>query len=89
MKRSLAWCFWTVRKKPVIPTEAGEVVLEQARETIKAYNYIKEAVSELKGETAGKLRLGVIPTIAPYLLCTNSSRPSCATTRRSSWKYPR
>ena len=48
-------------KKPVIPTEAGEVVLEQARETIKAYNYIKEAVSELKGETAGKLRLGVIP----------------------------
>ena len=55
-------------KKPVIPTEAGEVVLEQARETIKAYNYIKEAVSELKGETAGKLRLGVIPTIAPYLL---------------------
>ena len=27
-------------KKPVIPTEAGEVVLEQARETIKAYNYI-------------------------------------------------
>ena len=44
------------------------MVLEQARETIKAYNYIKEAVSELKGETAGKLRLGVIPTIAPYLL---------------------
>ena len=46
-------------KKPVIPTEAGEVVLEQARETIKAYNYIKEAVSELKGETAGKLRLEI------------------------------
>lgn len=55
-------------KKPVIPTEAGEVVIEQARQTIAAYNYIREAVSELKGETAGKLRLGVIPTIAPYLL---------------------
>ena len=55
-------------KKPVIPTEAGEVVLEQARQTLSAYNYIKEAVAELKGETAGKLRLGVIPTIAPYLL---------------------
>jgi len=55
-------------KKPVIPTEAGEVVLEQARETLRAYNYIKEAVAEFKGETAGKLRLGVIPTIAPYLL---------------------
>lgn len=55
-------------KKPVIPTEAGEVVMEQARETLRAYNGIREAVAELKGETAGKLRLGVIPTIAPYLL---------------------
>ena len=55
-------------KKPVVPTEAGEVVLEQARETLRAFNYIREAVSELKGETAGKVRLGVIPTIAPYLM---------------------
>lgn len=36
-------------KKPVIPTEAGEVVLAEIRETLR-------------------LRLGVIPTIAPYLL---------------------
>lgn len=55
-------------KKPVIPTEAGEVVLERVRETLRAYNAIRESVAELKGETAGKLRLGVIPTIAPYLL---------------------
>lgn len=55
-------------KKPVIPTEAGEVVLSRARETIKAYNCIRESVAELKGETAGKLRLGVIPTVALYLL---------------------
>ena len=55
-------------KKPVIPTEAGEVVLDRARETLRAYNNIRESVAELKGETSGKLRLGVIPTIAPYLL---------------------
>lgn len=55
-------------KKPVIPTEAGEVVLAQTRETLRAYNSIREAVAELKGETSGKLRLGVIPTVAPYLL---------------------
>ncbi|MEE1098414.1 MAG: hydrogen peroxide-inducible genes activator [Alistipes sp.] len=55
-------------KKPVIPTQAGEVVLERVRETLKAYGNIKESVAELKGETAGRLRLGVIPTIAPYLL---------------------
>ena len=55
-------------KKPVIPTEAGALVIAQAQETIKAYNTIRESVAELKGETAGRLRLGVIPTIAPYLL---------------------
>ena len=55
-------------KKPVIPTEAGAMVIAQAQETLKAYNSIRESVAELKGETAGKLRLGVIPTIAPYLL---------------------
>ncbi|MBE6177678.1 MAG: hydrogen peroxide-inducible genes activator [Rikenellaceae bacterium] len=55
-------------KKPVVPTEAGEVVLEQTRETLRAFHSIREAVQELKGETSGKLRLGVIPTIAPYLM---------------------
>lgn len=55
-------------KKPVIPTDAGETVIRNAREAIKAYNYIKESVAELKGEIAGHLKLGVIPTISPYLL---------------------
>jgi LysR family hydrogen peroxide-inducible transcriptional activator len=55
-------------KKPIIPTAVGEVVLEQARETLRSYNYIRESVAEMRGETAGKMRIGVIPTIAPYLL---------------------
>jgi LysR family hydrogen peroxide-inducible transcriptional activator len=55
-------------KKPVIPTEIGEVVIRNAREAVKAYNYVKESVNELKGQVTGSLRLGVIPTIAPYLL---------------------
>lgn len=55
-------------KKPVIPTEAGEVVIRNAREALKSYNYVRESVNELKGEIAGTLRLGVIPTVGPYLL---------------------
>jgi LysR family hydrogen peroxide-inducible transcriptional activator len=55
-------------KKPVIPTEAGEVVIRNAREALKSYNYVKESVNELHGEVVGTLRLGVIPTIGPYLL---------------------
>ena len=55
-------------KKPVIPTEAGHVVLDQIRNVLKEFNTIREVVAEMKGETAGKMRLGVIPTIAPYIL---------------------
>ncbi len=54
--------------KPVKPTEAGEIVLQRSREAIAAYQNIKESVEELKGETSGRLRLGVIPTISPYLV---------------------
>lgn len=55
-------------RKPVVPTDAGQVVLQQAREAIKAFNQIREVVSDLHNEISGVLRLGVIPTIAPYLL---------------------
>ena len=55
-------------KKPVIPTEAGRVVLNQIRTVLKEFNTIREVVAEMKRETAGKMRLGVIPTIAPYIL---------------------
>lgn len=55
-------------KKPVVPTQAGQVVVERAREAIIAYNHVRESVEELKGNISGRLRLGVIPTISPYLL---------------------
>lgn len=55
-------------RKPVIPTDAGEVVIRQAREAIKSFRMVRESISDLRGEVAGVLRLGVIPTIAPYLL---------------------
>ena len=37
-------------KKPVVPTEAGEAVLEQVRNTLKEFHTIKEVVQQLKGE---------------------------------------
>lgn len=55
-------------KKPVVPTETGKLVLAQAREAIRAYEQVREVVNETRGEVSGTLRLGVIPTIAPYLL---------------------
>jgi len=55
-------------KQPVVPTEVGEAVIQQARLTLNQALAIKELISHKKGEMAGELRLGVIPTLAPYLL---------------------
>jgi LysR family transcriptional regulator, hydrogen peroxide-inducible genes activator len=55
-------------KQPVVPTEVGEEIIQQARLLLSQAQGIREIISTKKGELAGELRLGVIPTLAPYLL---------------------
>jgi LysR family transcriptional regulator, hydrogen peroxide-inducible genes activator len=55
-------------KQPVVPTEIGQKVIAQARQTLKESLKIIEIVEEQKGSLSGELRLGIIPTLAPYLL---------------------
>lgn len=55
-------------KQPVIPTETGAEIIEQARRVLKEKNGITELVQDKKGQLAGELRVGIIPTLAPYLL---------------------
>lgn len=55
-------------KKPLIPTPAGIPIINQARTILANVEDLKQLVSEQKGVMEGELKLGVIPTIAPYLL---------------------
>jgi LysR family transcriptional regulator, hydrogen peroxide-inducible genes activator len=55
-------------KQPVIPTEIGLEIIEQARTILKESGKLKEIIAEKKGEISGELKVGIIPTIAPYLL---------------------
>lgn len=55
-------------KQPVVPTEIGVEVIRQARTVLKDVIQIKEIVDNHKGTSSGELRLGIIPTLAPYLL---------------------
>ncbi|MBI1938014.1 MAG: LysR family transcriptional regulator [Ignavibacteriales bacterium] len=55
-------------KQPVVPTEAGKEIIEQARKILKEAAEIKELAANLKGELKGELKIGIIPTVAPYLL---------------------
>lgn len=55
-------------KQPVLPTEGGRGVIEKARQLIAGRDALKEMVDEKKGVVNGELRIGIIPTLAPYLL---------------------
>ena len=55
-------------RQPIAPTAVGELVIKQARETLRQSKTIQEVVFEEKASLGGVFRLGILPTIAPYLL---------------------
>jgi len=55
-------------KQPVIPTEIGEEVLVQARAVVHEVKMMQQLIKDRQGLLQGELRLGIIPTLAPYLL---------------------
>ena len=55
-------------KQPVIPTEPGEEVIKQARVIIHEVKMMHQNIKDRKGLVEGELRIGIIPTLAPYLL---------------------
>jgi LysR family transcriptional regulator, hydrogen peroxide-inducible genes activator len=55
-------------KMPVIPTEIGVLIIEQAKKVAIHQKGIFEIIAQQKGDISGVLKIGIIPTIAPYLL---------------------
>jgi LysR family hydrogen peroxide-inducible transcriptional activator len=55
-------------KQPVIPTEIGASIIAQARIVLREAGLIKHLISEQKDTMTGEIRIGIIPTLAPYLL---------------------
>lgn len=53
---------------PVQPTPIGIQIINQARVIVSQVKQIKEIIQEEKGIVQGVFKLGIIPTIAPYLL---------------------
>jgi LysR family hydrogen peroxide-inducible transcriptional activator len=55
-------------RQPVVPTAAGERIVEEAREVLAAQNRLTSIASEMQDRVTGTLRLGMLPTLSPYLL---------------------
>lgn len=56
------------QKKPIETTEIGISVVAQAREVLKQHKKITEIIKDKKGILSGNFHIGIIPTIAPYLV---------------------
>jgi len=55
-------------KHPVVPTQIGVKIVEQARNTLQEANLLRDIASSADSELSGYFRVGIIPTIAPYLI---------------------
>lgn len=55
-------------KQPVIPTEIGVGIIAQARIILHEANMIPQIINDQMDSMTGELRIGIIPTLAPYLL---------------------
>jgi LysR family hydrogen peroxide-inducible transcriptional activator len=68
LEKELGITLFDRSKQPVIPTEAGREIIGQARKILAESQLIGEIVQARKGILTGELRIGIIPTLAPYLL---------------------
>lgn len=55
-------------KQPVMPTEIGARIIAQARIILREAAVVPEIIAEQKDTMTGEIRIGIIPTLAPYLL---------------------
>lgn len=57
-----------VRTTPVTTTEIGQIIVAQARKILAEAETLHQLVQQEKNVVGGSLKMGVIPTLAPYLL---------------------
>lgn len=55
-------------KKPVLTTDIGAKLIEQAKMGLRELKKISEIVEDQEESIKGELRIGIIPTLSPYLV---------------------
>ena len=55
-------------KQPLIPTDVGIRIIEQSRIILQETERVNNIVKDHKDLISGELKIGIIPTLAPYLL---------------------
>lgn len=68
LEEQLGLTLFERHRKRVMLTPAGEQLIQRARTVLRAVADFEEAARDLADPLAGDLHLGLIPTVAPYLL---------------------
>ncbi len=68
LEKELGTKFFERSSQQVTPTAIGKLIVEQAWEVLTRANRIKDIVEEQRHSLSGTFRIGILPTIAPYLL---------------------
>jgi LysR family hydrogen peroxide-inducible transcriptional activator len=68
LERALGVRLFERDRRRVLPTQAGEALIARARRLLVEADDVVDAARRLADPRAATLRLGVIPTISPYLL---------------------
>lgn len=55
-------------KQPIAPTPIGQEIIRQARVILREHQRLGQLVADFQNDISGQLRIGILPTIAPYLL---------------------
>jgi LysR family hydrogen peroxide-inducible transcriptional activator len=60
--------FFDRSKQPVLPNPEALPLIEQARLVLREYSKLRHMTRDSNTELSGEFKLGIIPTVAPYLL---------------------
>jgi LysR family transcriptional regulator, hydrogen peroxide-inducible genes activator len=68
MENDLGVTIFDRSKQPIVVTDIGKLIVEQARQVLSESRKIEELIQVSKNTMTGELKIGIIPSLAPYLL---------------------
>lgn len=68
LENELGFLLFDRSKKPIVPTKVGAIYINKARGILNSVKELDSFISEEKTSIKGIFNLGIIPSLAPYLL---------------------
>jgi LysR family transcriptional regulator, hydrogen peroxide-inducible genes activator len=68
LEEELKTTIFSRNPSPLSPTETGTLIIEQAKKILAETELIQQLIQQQKDTIEGNLKIGIIPTLAPYLL---------------------